>query len=319
MKIAILADIHLKLRNNKDFEANRFGSLIHYLVDKKYDAVVISGDLFDFARPTLEEQKVVTDGIRSLSSASRVYIIAGNHEAVTKNESTYDFIDLSKYAIVTKLSTVNFDGVMCTLCDWLSLDELKKTKGTDLLLSHWRSNYGFITEEIDTQAIAKKYNKVILGDIHHRHSPLDNVHYCGSPYSTKFVSPGDDKFGYIELDTETLEHTYVDLSLASKYKFKCTVQEVENIVKQHSGNLLRLSVVGTTNELSKLPKDYIDVIYNLIPIHKDESTITTTQTIKSGNSVQEHTLVEHIVKSLPSVTNKELATSVLNTVNKDIR
>lgn len=323
MKIAILADIHLKLRSYKEFETERFNSLITHLVSCKYEMVVFSGDLFDFARPTLEEQQLVYGGIKTLSDVSRIYIIAGNHEAVTKTTSTYDYIGFAPYATVVEMDVIRVGGTSITLCDWLNIDSLKHTTGTDVLISHWRSNYGIVTEELNTNSITKKYNITILGDIHHRYSPNGTTHYCGSPYSTKFVQPAEDQFGYLVLDLASLTHEYKNLDLPCKYKFNCTPSEVGGIVEEFNKHLLKISVIGTTEELEKLVK-YKNVIYNLVPIHKEELIIKQHNTTSKSNVASTHgthntSIIDHIVHSLPSVTNTTLARSVLDEVERGIR
>lgn len=322
MKIAVLADIHVRLVHNREFEVKRFTSLMSEVAAAGYHTVVIAGDLFDFARPSLEEIKLVRDGLISLlrSSVTNIFIIAGNHEAVTKANSTYDYLEFGDIASVfTDITTTTFGDVTIKFCPWNKLSSLATSDGkASVLISHFRSNYGpYIKEEVKTKDLCKPFKLTILGDIHHRHSPLPNVVYTGSPYSTKFVAVGE-KYGFLELDTDTLKYRYIDLDLPSKYKFECTPRDIVDIQNRYSNHLLKLVVTGTTEELESLVK-YPNVIYSLVPLHRNSAISEYNVKTPTIDNTKSLSVVEHILKALPTTTDAPLAAQILSDISKEVR
>ena len=245
---AVISDAHIKLLLHKEFEANRFTLLINHLIQKQYNTVYFNGDLLDSSRPTLEELSFVQRELKRLSETSEVIIIAGNHEAVDKNTSVYDLVDLG----IKYIPFGVHNGVAV-----VSWHELLKNKADDLdadvLITHVRSNYGqYIKEEFDIKSLSEKYKLVLLGDIHVKYSPYDNVHYTSSPYSTKFLSPSKDNYGYIEFDGTTFNHVVLDLP--NKIKLECTAKEVQQTIKSYKKDLVKLVVTGSVIELNALKK-----------------------------------------------------------------
>lgn len=257
--VAILADVHVNLSKDVEFESNRFKQLVRTIAVRQYSKVIIAGDLFDKARPSLEEIKLVTEQITYLAQHCDVYILAGNHEAVTKTTTTYDYLPLLQGVTVVKNSVLNINGKTIRLVDWNEVKRLDATTAkTDVLVSHFRSNLGhFIKEELNTKTISKLAPVVVLGDIHQAYSPLPNVVYCSSPYSTKYTSPGSTTYGYIslELSDEGVSVSRVTLNLPSKFKLSYLASEIHNVLPfVTNGHLLKVEVTGTLLELSNLPQ-----------------------------------------------------------------
>jgi len=251
LKIALLGDVHLsQSKLNKEFEANRFMLLCESISTKEYDVVIFTGDLFDKARPSLEEVSLLTEGLNKIKA--RKIVLDGNHEAVTKTSSTYDYIDIKglEYKAFDRLE---LEGVSLFLLGYKRLKDYLLAPKSDILLTHFRSDFGIIKEEVDTLAISKKATKVFLGDIHQRYSPLGNVHYTGSPYGVHF-SKEQPTHGYIELVVSDGSYTYeyVDLDLPTKVILEVLPKDVHKI--DTKGNLLRVRVKGTSEELERLPE-----------------------------------------------------------------
>lgn len=311
MQIAIVADIHVRLTQHKEFEAKRFNSLIDALIANSHKVLIISGDLFDFARPSLEEIKLVYSGLSKLNaSGTKIIILAGNHEAVTKSTSTYDYIDFSSVAtVIHNITTFDIENRALVLCPWNNINELlHKSVPGDILVSHFRSDYGIIKEEINVAKLCKPYAITVLGDIHHRHSPQAGVIYTGSPYSTKFVAPGE-QYGYLVLDLETLDYKYIDLYLPCKYKITVELDKMQESIDKYSDDLLRISVQGDLSSLEKLVSSE-SVTYNKIPIHTIEDITIDTPAQLS--------ITEYILDAISS-TNKGLVQKILDEIDKEIR
>lgn len=92
MKIAHFSDLHIgysatnrltdekvNIREHDGYEA--FNDIIQQVIDNDVDAVVIAGDTFHSATPSIRSLIVAQDGFRKLAKAGiKVYSIAGNHD-----------------------------------------------------------------------------------------------------------------------------------------------------------------------------------------------------------------------------------------------
>lgn len=252
-RIALIGDVHVTQSKNKDFEAKRFLELCSCIGAKGYDTVIFMGDLFDRARPSLEEISLVRKGL-DLISATKI-VLDGNHEAVSKDSSTYDYIYIPglQYKAFDKIQVGEFSMF---LLGYKNINNYVTIPKCDIILSHFRSNFGIIKEEINVQAIASKASLyTILGDIHQAYSPMDDVYYTSSPYGIHF-SKEQHKHGYIELTINDNYLTYdrVILDLPTKIILDMTPNDiVHNILKLDTRHMYRIRVTGTAEELEKLP------------------------------------------------------------------
>lgn len=261
-KLAIVSDVHLKLRRYASFELGRFEQLINKLISADINTVIFNGDLLDHARPTLEELSALYNAFDRLHANSiETIIIIGNHEAVTKHLSTYDFINFPHTKLHAQLnSRIIIEDVTLQLCHWNNINSLHELESADILISHYRSAMpGLYEAEIDTSFLSK-YDLTILGDIHSRYSPQDNVHYTSSPYSINFTKDTAG-YGYIELAIDDGAYTwqYIDLDLPCKTRIDTSYQDLHKF-KPEPNHLYRVHVAGTLDELSKL-SSYDNVTY----------------------------------------------------------
>lgn len=254
VSIAVVGDVHLKLRRNADFELNRFNLLIQHLKNSPASIIIFNGDLLDVARPTLEEIKALNEAMDALHD-KQVYIIAGNHEAVTKDKSTYDFLQLPNVIYRTKpVHTLEFEGVELKLVDWNDIDKIHLIEKSDILITHYRSAMeGLYDEEIETAKFINNFSMIILSDIHSRYSPAKNVFYTGSPYPVHHVRDSREDFGYIQLDIDKGSHSwkYVDLNLPKKIRLDVKAEDIGEL-KLNDDYIYKIHVEGTLDELSKI-------------------------------------------------------------------
>lgn len=276
VKIALVGDVHLTQSKHKEFEASRFVSLCRTISTKKYDMVIFMGDLFDKARPSLEEIQLLQLMVAHLNRVGvRTIVLDGNHEAVNKDSSTYDYLRIEGLEYLP-YDMIIVDDVKIHTLGYKNLNKYILLPKCDILLSHFRSNFGIIKEEVNTEEIAKKANTVFLGDIHQVYSPLPNVHYTSSPYGIHF-SKENHKHGYIELtvDSGTYEFCNVELNLPTKRILDLPIKACNSI--QNKTDLLRIRVTGTSEELESLPK-YTNVQYVVSLLLKEEETLVQNKT-----------------------------------------
>lgn len=290
-RIAIIGDGHIRLPKNKESidyieDVKRYEILRESLVKGNYKYIVFVGDLFDKARPSLEEIQYVTEFVKDLPN---VIIIDGNHEAVTKDTSTYDYIHIPNTTYMP-LDRLLIEGVTIQTFGYKHLKDYKYINKADILLSHFRCSLGIIKEEVPVAEIAKKYKDVILGDIHQMYNPLPNVWYTSSPYALHYKK-AQDTHGYIELIVEKAEYQInrVTLDMPTKYKLELSSVELLQLLANPIVDRYIVEVEGTLEEIKALPshplvkiipklrqlkpidrpevehKDALDMILNLLP------------------------------------------------------
>jgi len=273
-KVIIISDIHLKLRKHRDFERSRFRQLIQLLTTSDADIIIFNGDLLDYAIPTLEEIKELHEAFETLRDKT-VYLLAGNHEAVNRESSTYDYLSFAGVSRPFSGSVnLTIDGVTLRLCDWGSISSLKDANGGDILITHYRSALeGLYGEEVQTADFINKYKLILLGDIHFRYNPLPHVFYTGAPYSIAATRKLSEEFGYIELtlDSGKYDWKYINLTLPQKVRIDLDFDRVKDFVPDPK-HLYNLHVTGTIQELKTL-ENYDNVIFNKMVVLKEPTVV----------------------------------------------
>lgn len=309
MKVAIVGDVHLTLRKYKEFEENRFKLLINELIAAKPHIVIFAGDLLDHARPTLEEIELMYYGIDKLKASSiKVQIISGNHEALTSSSSTYDLIMKSNKVFVNDRQLIYLGHkpkvqLGIRMIGWTKVKDTSHIETDDILVTHLRANHGMLKEEYNIQLLSETYSQVFMGDLHFRYSPYDNVHYTSAPYSTKFTDWSLKDYGYIELDSETKEWSYIDLKLPCKVKRKCNATDIATTLKGLDKHLVKLEVQGTLEELQNLP-ELPNVIYT--KVIKDISSVVVNTIVKNDplKDLEKYIISSDFIKKYPDSQHK---------------
>ncbi len=249
--VAIVGDVHIKLRQNKDWERLRIRMLADSLIAGGYSHIIINGDLLDNARPTLLEVAIAQEFIELLSKVSVVYLINGNHESVdvASRTSTYDYIHMPHCKTVT-VDTLTVEGCTFRLVSWSFLKRLTHKVDADILVTHVRSALPpHIDAERDMEFL-NDYDLCILSDIHSKYSPHPNTHYTNSPYAVSFNSSSPDG-SYIIVNPSDKSWEYVDLDLPQKVRLKGNVGDFIDF-KPEARHLYKIVVEGTIEELRKL-------------------------------------------------------------------
>ena len=275
MTCTFVSDIHLNLRHNKQWEENRFLLLFDYLASSTSDTIILGGDIFDLAKPSLEEIGIFYKGISKLTSAQKkVYLISGNHENLSEEKTVFNHIPQVGYEYLEK-GVINVGKYSMYFVSHLFCKQISdfkpdiKSNRVNVLFSHFRSNYGtFIKGEIDVKEVSEMFDHVFVGDIHHLYSPFPNVLYPSSPYSVHYELLRD--YGVYEItfgDTLTFEHKL--LHLPSKVLHHVSASDVLEGLSLDGDHLYKIIVKGNPDTristmLMKNPKvatfDYIPEI-----------------------------------------------------------
>lgn len=107
MKFAHIADIHLgawREQKMRDANAAAFASAIETCINEKVDFVVIAGDVFNSAMPSIDSLRIAAEQLKKLNDYGiAVYAIAGSHDFSPGGKTVLDvftsaglFINVSK-------------------------------------------------------------------------------------------------------------------------------------------------------------------------------------------------------------------------------
>jgi len=265
-KCIAVGDIHLNLRKNKQWETSRFLDLFTWLSKQDAEVIFILGDTFDVNKPSLDEISLFYEGI-SLLYNKKVYLIDGNHEAITSDISVFDKLPQVGFTYI-KNDIIKIEGIRIYLVSWTRLRALPKLiKGglsslPKCLMTHIRCTVPpHIKEELPLAPIVKAFNTVVAGDIHMTgYKPFDNMYYTGQPYSTHYKVKGLHTVLGLTFDRRGLKVEQLYTTFPNKVLITTTANDVP---KLNNTDLFKVRVSGTITELEEL-KDKGNIIYDKV-------------------------------------------------------
>jgi DNA repair exonuclease SbcCD nuclease subunit len=260
MTSLFVADIHLNLRSNKEWEQSRFLTLFKHLANHTADTIILGGDIFDLPKPSLEEINTFYTGIGYLKDKT-VYLISGNHENLSETKTVFDYLPHVGFIYLenTMLSVKGYDLYFVSHIKCKQIVEYKKELSSsrkNILFSHFRANYGtFIKGEIDVKEVSDIFDFCFVGDIHHVYSPYHNVYYPSSPYGIHYEVARDYGVYVIDFGVE-FKFTWERLHLPSKILVE-TTEDTIDLSGLDENNRYKVVVKGSpsTKITSTLMKD----------------------------------------------------------------
>ena len=295
-KVSIVGDIHLNMRSNSlehsEWERERFLELFTTIADNDSNILILNGDIFDKAKPTFQEIGVFYEALEMLPDMD-VYVLDGNHEELSDTSTTFDYLPTAGFSRL-KVADLTFNGVTLWCVGHPHIDNISKdllpisydTK--NILISHYRSDIGYAKEEVDNDLVSRRFDDAVLSDIHYRLTPADNIQYTSSPYGIHF-NPDKD-YGYCTILIEpssTYEIDFIKLSLPSKVKVTCTVQELSDTLSTlDKSNKYNVEVSGasTSEALLELEK-YSNITKFSFSEVVQEDTVSITDELKEAGDV----------------------------------
>jgi len=230
-RFIVTGDIHINLKTRSDFEEDRLFAYANYLKEHRdpesKNFLVLSGDIFDRAKPTFTEIGVFFGFLEILSeSFDDIFLIAGNHEVIGREDTVYNYLPeyLFKYI---KTAFIEVFDTNVWLVGYPYLDNIYRLypkNNKNILISHYRSDIGFASEEVDNSFVSETFDYAVLSDIHYKLKPRDNIEYTSSPYSIGFVSKKDFGFTIIDITKKDFKITSVDTSNGFGNKIKLTFE-----------------------------------------------------------------------------------------------
>lgn len=114
MKFAHLADVHLgnwRDETMKSFVEKAFSLAVDECVNENVDFVLISGDLFNTAMPSVSHLKLVINKLKTLKNRGiRVYYIAGSHDFSASGKTMLDIIEEAGLGVNVTKGEVTSEG-----------------------------------------------------------------------------------------------------------------------------------------------------------------------------------------------------------------
>jgi hypothetical protein len=293
--LIITGDIHLNLSNNKPFEESRFIQYMDVLYRQGKESLnayilVLNGDIFDKAKPSPQEVKLFYKSIDRLSEVyNDIWIIPGNHENLTTDKTWYDYYPEIGYTLMHNEIIDIFGKFTIHAISHVNIKLLKEPpivpNRTNILLSHYRSDVGVITAEVDNDIVSDKFEYAVLSDIHFHYQPRHNITYTSTPYNAHYTEKVDN--GYIRLvleDTGEYTSEFIPVDLPNKIKMVMPVSRYHKIIDTlDPRHLYKITVKGSFDELKEL-EGSSNVILNTIILDADEEVIEEDVTI-SDNSI----------------------------------
>lgn len=242
MKIAILGDTHIGMRNdsqifhdyNSKFYTNTF---FPYLKEHGIKEVIQTGDLFDRRKfinfNTLFLAKEYF--FDKFNGDIRLTAFLGNHDVYYRNTLQVngpelllrDYIESGDVDIITKPSKLAFGDFECDVIPWICNDNEREVKqfieesNNTVCFGHFeiagfQMDKGVVCHEGMDRKTLDKYETVISGHFHHR-STDGHITYVGTPGEMTWAD-WDDQRGFHVLDTDTRQLTFIPNPLVMFHK-----------------------------------------------------------------------------------------------------
>ena len=282
MKIAHIADTHIRnLKYHKEYR-EVFTQLYTKLKEEKVDYIVHCGDIAHTKTQISPEfVDLCASFFQNLANIAPTYIILGNHDGNLKNSSRQDALS----PIVEALSHPDLHlakdsgeivlehGCMLNVLSVFDRDNWAPPSNKEVInialyhgsISNCKTDLGWTMENgEDTLDIFKGFDFAMLGDIHKRQS-LDahgRVRYCGSTVQQNHGETNDKGFLLWEIESKedfTVRHIelknpkpFLTIELTPKGKIprKTTLQEGARL-RLVSNNNLPLDVIRKAADIAK--------------------------------------------------------------------
>jgi len=202
IKIAHLADLHIRLHSRFDEYEQVFNRTIENLQEQKPDIIYLGGDIFHSKiNLSPEAVDIASKFLRDCANIAYTIVIIGNHDASLKSKNSRldaltPLINLTlgtKYVLKISVDSeiigynnkLNFFHYSCK-DDKTFTDEELNTKGVKICLHHGmvigsKNNSGKVFDRSDRDNIPfEKFNLTLLGDIHKLQTINSNIFYPSS-------------------------------------------------------------------------------------------------------------------------------------------
>jgi len=228
MKLAILNDSHIGVRNSSDIfldNSEKFYSDVFfpYLLDNNIRRIIHLGDVFDNRK--FINFRALNRYRKSFLTKLREYgihmdVIPGNHDTFYKNTNELNSLKellghyMGEITIHTEPTVLNLDGFNLAMLPWICPDnEARSMEFINTCKADWLGGHlelqgfdvlrGVASQHGLSHKVFSRFEQVISGHFHVG-SQRDNIHYLGTQMEFTWSDAGDEK-GFHVLDTATRE------------------------------------------------------------------------------------------------------------------
>lgn len=259
--IVILGDTHFDVSNSSEIvyqQQIKFfkEQFFPYLKETGIKTIIQLGDFFDNKTRlgTYIQHHLMKDFFDVLEKEDiTMYYFPGNHDLYEKtNREIYSLAVFEKayrenFKVYNTMDIVKFGKMSILLVPWMydhekpKLAELVQEYKPDLILGHFEiQNFSVTKDFYATHGLDKGIFKnipVISGHFHLQQD-VENIFYLGTPYQTSW-SDYDEKKGFLVLNTETGERTFIENTISTKHlMIDINSEEKELVVQGFGGQTL---------------------------------------------------------------------------------
>ncbi len=123
MRLLHTSDWHVgrKIRGRSRVGEHRsvLAEIVGIAGDRRVDATLVAGDLFDISSPSPEDESIVYRALLDLAEVGPVIVVAGNHDNAARLEAVKPLLDLGRITVVARPTQPGDGGV--TMLDSLGL------------------------------------------------------------------------------------------------------------------------------------------------------------------------------------------------------
>jgi DNA repair exonuclease SbcCD nuclease subunit len=250
--IIVLTDIHLRSDYVVGFLDAQIKTLLKLVNDKRPNAVVINGDIFHKRSPRATELLAFKSLLDNLK-AKRIIVNRGNHDTVSKSDTTDTVLDLfqnEKVKVVKGAEIVNICGVDFLFSphyesEELILRDLKQYPNLPVF-GHWGyAGCVAVRGRAYESLITKQHIKDRYCFMGHLHTPIESgkSYVLGTQYSISFGEANSDKYLHeILIHDRTIKQINKKVINFGIRHIRGSYEEIEELLKKFSPNQFFLLV-----------------------------------------------------------------------------
>lgn len=327
-KFIVSGDQHIGLKQGipKPWQINRYNQLFDSYVSmcKEHEAdLILAGDWFEKVEPDPDELEMSLKFFRRLKEEGiETWLIAGNHETISKGVNTFDKLDVGK----DKTIKVHFGKDMILplpeeqtnilFRNHSELDyplEVNKVYPEQwILISHFRPTINIhIKEEIDVAKLIQPFDLVLAGDIHMPHQE-GKLWYTNSPINKIFETNPECGCLLLKVFDGKSSVERIPMNLPALVQVNTTAEKF-NDLKLNDTDYYRVEVTGTPEQL----RDVVTVKENvkLLKVPTFQEVLVKLEEVKEAQNVS---LEDEYVGYMANLNYKEEDISRLMLVRREV-
>ena len=275
MKLVLISDIHLGVKNNsetflnntKDFFINQVCDVIE---KTNAEYLFILGDLFDnriLVNVLVKNTAIdIFNHILKKFPNIHINILAGNHDLYYKNTTEVTSLAIFKkfdprLEVITNIKKIQLGSSKILIVPWLVEESrnykifnsiVKKYEETnvkeyDACFGHFHINgfeivRGVVEQKGISQSDFEAFGSVFSGHFHIRNK-IKNIQYLGCPYEITWNDYGDKK-GITVFDTETKKADFFENTVSPKHMHVklSSLQKDPTLIDNVKGNIIKFHI-----------------------------------------------------------------------------